>query len=650
MARLKRRTQHCQKIARKRKKVVEDTDNSSSNDNDSTEDEVEWADNKIEDEAEQIFSVLMKSMETLKMSQRPLVNLGNSRTTRYRRKIKALENQKKNGQTLFQLLPKKKVQENLNDEMQDINIHDDEEVNGKNNDQSIKYASFINQIEDKLKIKDQQLTPGYKMRLKAVQYYFQLLRKGHAKLKASQIVAELLNRGLWFARCVRSWAKAFKNYGDIPKDNRGQHLKGSSILDDEDIQLKVASYLRQHKFDITVDSFLDFISEEILPSVGIENKTTISKKTATRWLKKMGFIFSRYAKGIYVDRHEREDVVAYRKEFLEVMDRYQKLMPKFIGEKCEIQVNPELKNGERLHILVTHDETTFQSNDGQKSGWRPKNEQPLRKKRQGRSIHVSDFLTDTIGRLKLSSDVVDDGIPHEARVIINPGKNFDGWWNIDQLIDQIKTRAIPIFEKTHPGMVAVFAFDNSSSHAKLADDTLNAVYMNLNPGGKQPIMRDTIFNGQVQSMVFPANYPDENLRGKPKGMRVILQERGLWGSGLKGFCGNKEVSIENPRCCARHVLAAQEDFLNQKPILQEVIEGLGHKVIFYPKFHCELNYIEMYWGASKRYARQHCNYTWKGLQETVPRALDSVPLDHIRKYAQKSAKFMDCYRKGLTVL
>ncbi|GBB88849.1 hypothetical protein RclHR1_15470004 [Rhizophagus clarus] len=102
---------------RKRKKVVEDTDNSSSNDNNSTEDEVEWADNKIEDEAEQIFSVLMKSMETLKMSQRPL------------------------------------VQENLNDEMQDINIHDDEEVNGKNNDQSIKYASFINQIEDKLKIK-----------------------------------------------------------------------------------------------------------------------------------------------------------------------------------------------------------------------------------------------------------------------------------------------------------------------------------------------------------------------------------------------------------------------------------------------------------------------------------------------------------------
>jgi hypothetical protein len=106
--------------------------------------------------------------------------------------------------------------------------------------------------------------------------------------------------------------------------------------------------------------------------------------------------------------------------------------------------------------------------------------------------------------------------------------------------------------------------------------------------------------------------------------------------------------LENQRCCAHYVLAAQKDFFNQKPILQEVIEGLGHKVIFYSKFHCELNYIEIYWEAAKCYAQQHCDYTWKGLQETVSHALDSVPLNHIRKYSQKSANFMECYQKGLT--
>ena len=143
-------------------------------------------------------------------------------------------------------------------------------------------------------------------------------------------------------------------------------------------------------------------------------------------------------------------------------------------------------------------------------------------------------------------------------------------------------------------MIAVFAFNNSSSHAKLANDTLNAMNINLNPSGKQLIMHDIIFNSQVQTMVFPFDYPDETLREKPKGMKIILQEHGLWNQGLKAFCDKSDILLENPKCCARHILAAQEDFRNQKLLLQEIIEELGHKVIFYPKFHCEFNYIEMY--------------------------------------------------------
>ena len=75
-------------------------------------------------------------------------------------------------------------------------------------------------------------------------------------------------------------------------------------------------------------------------------------------------------------------------------------MPEFIGDDLEITLDPKLEDGQCIHVFVTHDETTFQSNDGKKSGWKPKNEQPLWKKGQGRTIHVSDFLTNTIGRME----------------------------------------------------------------------------------------------------------------------------------------------------------------------------------------------------------------------------------------------------------
>ena len=46
-----------------------------------------------------------------------------------------------------------------------------------------------------------------------------------------------------------------------------------------------------------------------------------------------------------------------------------------------------------------------------------------------------------------------------------------------------------------------------------------------------------------------------------------------------------------PGCRARRVLGAQKDFQDQKGRLQEEVENLGHRVLFYPKFHCELNFI-----------------------------------------------------------
>jgi hypothetical protein len=93
-------------------------------------------------------------------------------------------------------------------------------------------------------------------------------------------------------------------------------------------------------------------------------------------------------------------------------------------------------------------------------------------------------------------------------------------------------------------------------------------------------------------------------------------------------------------------MAAQRDFQEQKGKLEEEIMKFNHEVIFYPKFHCELNFIEPYWCAAKYYAREHCEYSLKGLRAVLPAALDSVSSTAINRYYNHCARVMEAYSEG----
>ena len=83
-------------------------------------------------------------------------------------------------------------------------------------------------------------------------------------------------------------------------------------------------------------------------------------------------------------------------------------------------------------------------------------------------------------------------------------------------------------------------------------------------------------------------------------------------------------------------------------MLEELVVAAGHMIIFYSKFHWELNFIKNFWGAVRVYVRKNCDYSWNGLVRTVPKALESVPVKTIRRHAQKCFRYMDEYRKDLT--
>ena len=47
-------------------------------------------------------------------------------------------------------------------------------------------------------------------------------------------------------------------------------------------------------------------------------------------------------------------------------------------------------------------------------------------------------------------------------------------------------------------------------------------------------------------------------------------------------------------CCYRRAISEQEDFKQQNEWLEEIVADQNScRLIFFPRFHCELNYIEM---------------------------------------------------------
>jgi len=80
--------------------------------------------------------------------------------------------------------------------------------------------------------------------------------------------------------------------------------------------------------------------------------------------------------------------------------------------------------------------------------------------------------------------------------------------------------------------------------------------------------------------------------GEVKGLKAVLEEHGFDIKGLKAKC-SLVCPFESQKCCLARLLSQQDDFVNQESMLKTLIKEAGHKCLFLPKFHCELNPIEM---------------------------------------------------------
>jgi len=220
----------------------------------------------------------------------------------------------------------------------------------------------------------------------------------------------------------------------------------------------------------------------------------------------------------------------------------------------------------------------------------------------------------------------------------------DTWWDSDQLVDQVLQLAIPIFEIAFPDCQGLFLFDNATSHSVYTKDALRASAMNLGPGGGQALLRPGInpLTSPIQSIVMPDS--------SPKGLQIVLPESSLWRPKLRVQCrrpdGKNKECLNGGTCCARALIAKEEDFKAQSSCLEEEIKLKGHIVCFLPKYHCQRNFIEYYWGAAKRYARRRCGYNIRALRKMVSEYLNSVKSTLIWKFWAPTERMMRAYREG----
>ena len=423
-----------------------------------------------------------------------------------------------------------------------------------------------------------------------------------------------------------------------------------SQIKDEDLSQKLLRHLQSLGPNIKADIVKYLNRPDVQQKY--QMKKGISEQTARKWLQRMGFRWTLDPKGQYVDGHECPNVVDYRQTVY--IPRLISVDPRlWTYSKSGEENTPEESDGVRRVVVWYHDESVFYMHDRRKKQWihQDAGVTPY-KKGEGHSLMVADFVSADYGWLCAS-----DG--RSTRRLFRPGKNCDGWFTNEDILDQVKD-AIALVKELYPFDDHVFIYDNATTHLKRPADALSARNMPKNPnenwgieinevdtkGKKKKIhMANGIFDGKPQSFYFPEGHSKV---GWFKGMAAIFEERGISTKGLNAQCKDFKCKEGATDCCCCQILYNQPDFVNVKSTLEITCEAEGVEVLFLPKFHCELNSIEQCWGYAKQVYRMYEPSSQEAdLERNVISSLASIPLTSVRRFANRSRRFVDAYQKGL---
>ena len=384
--------------------------------------------------------------------------------------------------------------------------------------------------------------------------------------------------------------------------------------------------------NMTAQSFCDWINSDLLVSshLPLFFPREISLRTATRWLHHLGFKPVSHKKGVYIDGHEREDVIRHRESLLKILEDLRSShwpLPCCSDDPPRVRLEAD---EEKELVIIFHDESIFNTNEGQTWMWRESERPAILPKTKGSGIMVSDFVEEHGGYLRLTPEELESAkeeypsVDPNAQRFLEYGAEKEGYWTSERFMEQIQNAANIADIKYGCSYTIVWLFDQSSCHRKFDELSLQASKILVKDGGSRRV-RDTVWAGRPHSMV--------NAGGSAKGLRTILLERGI---------NTERMKADDMRV----VLSNYEDFAMEDTIVECYLKSRGHRAYFIPKFHCELNPIERVWAQAKVYCRAYTNFTILKLQQIINPALDSVSVDQIRKFGRKSRDYEKAIVRG----
>ena len=151
------------------------------------------------------------------------------------------------------------------------------------------------------------------------------------------------------------------------------------------------------------------MNNDLLPNSVLEPgyPRRVSVETARKWLHELGFDILQLSKGVFIDGHERSDVVESRVKFLRTMTECGFLRPDNAPTEEAAQALPadvphmSKEEGEK-RIVWFHDENAYNTAKDTPILWGEKGKLPIKPKGRGSSIMVSEFIEEQDGYLALS--------------------------------------------------------------------------------------------------------------------------------------------------------------------------------------------------------------------------------------------------------